>query len=217
MERTWINELLQTAKRDVNQLSMLETASKGIYPHLNTTANLKQLRINLDAAAFVPTTALKVPLTAINFDSEKDREKKDDKRLMGIYRKGPDEETSPVVVEYIAYEKDMELDSRLHLYQRVDNLARMVRSASNRHPDLHTLDCVGYLDDTPACRYGLVYRLPAQCPTSEPTTLSCLIEDNQLRTPDLGMFFFSPWNDSSDVKSTQLMFPTLQATAFDWP
>lgn len=37
----------------------------------------------------------------------------------------------------------------------------MLHSSSNRHPDLHTPDCLGYVDDTSNSRYGLVYVLPS--------------------------------------------------------
>ncbi|MDU6243715.1 MAG: FtsX-like permease family protein, partial [Bradyrhizobium sp.] len=67
-QRAWTHQLLESAERDLAQLSLLERASTGIYPKLETSANLKRLRINLDSkpqAAFKPTFALKVPRSAL--------------------------------------------------------------------------------------------------------------------------------------------------------
>lgn len=63
LQRIWTNELLQNADT-LGKLSLLENASSGVYPQLNASANLKQLRINLDASAgakFKPTVTLKLP------------------------------------------------------------------------------------------------------------------------------------------------------------
>ncbi|KAI9843001.1 MAG: hypothetical protein M1838_002903 [Thelocarpon superellum] len=181
-QRTWTYELLQTAERDVSQLNLLEDASSGVYPQLNTTANLKQLRINLDAkdsTKFKPTTELKVARDKLTFTDD------DRKRITGQYQKTKDGPQEPIIIEWITYEADADLDTRLIYYQRVDNLARMEHSASNRHPDLHTLDCMGYFDDSAHARYGLTYRIPPYAPSPIPRTLISLIDDNQLRTPDL--------------------------------
>lgn len=55
--------MLQGAERDLGQLDLLEKASSGVYPQLNSSAKLKQLRINLDkkpTKGFKPTYALKI-------------------------------------------------------------------------------------------------------------------------------------------------------------
>ena len=182
LQRAWTNELLQEAKRDMGQLNLLESASSGVYPQLNTSANLKQLRINLDSedsARFKPTAALKIPRDTITFQTEGGR------RIEGQYRKDAQSVPRPIITEWIDYDADADLDTRLVFYQRVDNLARMVHSASNRHPDLHTLDCIGYFDDTQHSRYGLVYGVPAGAALSSPRTLASLIDNPQLHTPDL--------------------------------
>jgi len=60
--------LLQNADT-LGKLSSLENASNGVYPQLNASANLKQLRINLDSklgAKFKPTVALKIPRTTLS-------------------------------------------------------------------------------------------------------------------------------------------------------
>ena len=57
----------------------------------------------------------------------------------------------------------------------------MMHSASSSHPDLHSIDCVGYTDDTTRSRYGLVYNAPQ----SSYSTLSTLISSPDLKTPDL--------------------------------
>ncbi len=181
-QRTWTNELLHTAQRDVDQLNLLETASSGVYPQLTASASLKQLRINLDAkesTRFKPTSELKIPKKAVTIADD------DGKRVNGQYKKDEDGAEEAVIVEWITYEADTELDTRLVIYQRVDNLARMVHSASNRHPDLHTLDCVGYIDDSEKLRYGLTYRCPVSAARSHPETLASLISSPQMRTPDL--------------------------------
>ncbi|KAI9782902.1 MAG: hypothetical protein M1839_004377 [Geoglossum umbratile] len=184
-QRTWTNELLQSASRDMDQLNLLESASNGVYPQLNTFANLKQLRINLDESALQPTqfkasAMLKIPKHRLTFSHT------EAKRVTAEYQKSHAEPLpQPVIIEWIDYEEGLDLDARLALYQRIDNLARMVHSASNRHPDLHTLDCVGYFDDSQHTRYGLVYKTPLSC-GSEPLTLSTLILDPNVTTPDLG-------------------------------
>ena len=181
-QRTWTNELLQTAQRDVGQLNLLEAASGGNYPQLTNLASLKQLRINLDereSTKFKPTSELKIPKTSILYISG------DDKRVDGEYTGSGGGSSEAVIIEWIPYEPGDDLDTRLTIYQRVDNLARMVHSASNRHPDLHTLDCVGYLDDSEHLRYGLTYRCPVSGARSHPETLASLIGNPQHRTPCL--------------------------------
>ncbi|KAI9796470.1 MAG: hypothetical protein M1833_006138 [Piccolia ochrophora] len=187
LQRTWTNELLQTAKRDIGQLGLLESASSGVYPHLNASANLKQLRINLDSeeyAKFRPTSALKIPPRSLTIPTNAT-----DKRQVGDYKSRDRDDPSPVLIEWVAYDPEASLDVRLTLLQRVDSLARMVHSASNRHPDLHTLDCLGYIDDTSRKCYGLTYRIPPHISEPTPQTLSSLIDDPQLRTPDLDARF----------------------------
>jgi len=85
------------------------------------------------------------------------------------------------LVEWVEYDKN-DLDGRLNHVRRIDDLAKMIHSASDRHPDLHTLDCLGYTDDTAMSRYGLVYKAPE----ASYSTLSSLITSNDHRTPDLG-------------------------------
>jgi hypothetical protein len=63
----------------------------------------------------------------------------------------------------------------------MDDLARMMHSASECHPDLHSIDCLGYTDDAANSRYGLVYKAPA----SSHSTLKTLISSPDLKTPDL--------------------------------
>lgn len=65
--------------------------------------------------------------------------------------------------------------------KRLDDLARMMHSASSAHPDLHSIDCVGYTDDSASSRYGLVYRAPG--PSFN--TLHSLMASSDLKTPDL--------------------------------
>lgn len=86
----------------------------------------------------------------------------------------------PVLVEWIPYDREA-LDERVSHLKRLDDLARMMHSASSRHPDLHSIDCVGYTDDTASARYGLVYKAPH----TSYSTLSTLISSPDLKTPDL--------------------------------
>ncbi|KAI9883837.1 MAG: Ribosome biogenesis protein erb1 [Watsoniomyces obsoletus] len=229
LQRTWTNELLSTAKRDVSQLNLLETCSSGVYPQLTASANLKQLRINLDArecSKYKPTAELRIPMWSIKLDDDNEKEKDgngdsdgdgkrvnggDGKRVNGRYKKTQDSsEEQAVIIEWITYDEEDDLDTRLAILQRVDNLARMVHSASNRHPDLHTLDCMGYIADTQGMRYGLTYRCPEVTPgcssptsplspssgpssgssgLSYPETLASLIGNPQNRTPYLNHRF----------------------------
>ncbi len=181
LQRTWTNELLLTAQRDVGQLSLLESASCGIYPHLTTSASLKQLRINLDAkesTKFKPTSELKISKQSLNFLED------DGKRASARWYGGGKADEA-VIIEWITYEREDDLDTRLVIYRRVDNLARMVHSASQRHPDLHALDCIGYLDDSEHTRYGLAYRCPPAAPRPYPVTLASLVGNPHFHNPDL--------------------------------
>jgi hypothetical protein len=170
--------LLQGAQRDLGKLSLLETASSGVYPQLNASASLKQLRINLDiepASEFRLTYALKIQRTLLTLSD------KDLRRSKGAYQNPSTSEPDAVIIEWVSYDKE-DLDARLNHLRRIDDLARMVHSASDRHPDLHTIDCLGYTDDAPSNRYGLVYNAPDQ----SFSTLSSLITSNDHQTPDLG-------------------------------
>lgn len=98
----------------------------------------------------------------------------------------------------------------------------MVHSASARHPDLHTVDCLGYTDDSASTRYGLVYKAPH----SSFSTLHSLITSNDHRTPDLEerfklahtlavalwSFHSLDWLHKSLSSSNILFFPSAFAT-----
>ncbi|KAH7256961.1 prion-inhibition and propagation-domain-containing protein [Fusarium tricinctum] len=173
-QRAWTHQLLESAQRDITQLSLLETASTGVYPKLTTSANLKKLRINLDAkpqASFKPTFALKVPRAALDLSGDGSE---------GGRSKGRHESAGNVVIEWVDYDRD-DVDERVAHVRRLDDLARMMHSASECHPDLHSIDCVGYVDDASRCRYGLVYKAPS--PSF--STLHDLIASADLKTPDL--------------------------------
>ncbi|RSL54293.1 hypothetical protein CEP53_007479 [Fusarium sp. AF-6] len=176
-QRAWTHQLLESAQRDLTQLSLLETAATGVYPQLTTTANLKKLRINLDTrpqASFKPTFALKVPRPALELTKE---EKESNHRGRS---KGRHETAGDVVIEWVDYDRD-DVEERVAHVRRLDDLARMMHSASECHPDLHSIDCVGYVDDSSHSRYGLVYKAPS--PSF--STLHELIASPDLKTPDL--------------------------------
>ncbi|CCD52206.1 hypothetical protein BofuT4_P080010.1 [Botrytis cinerea T4] len=178
LHRTWTNELLQGAHRDLGKLKDLEAASSGVYPALNVSANLKQLRINLDEKEtknFKPTYTLKIQRHALVVKNSQMG------RTHGQYRNPSLAEPQEIIVEWVEYEKE-DLDARLNHLRRIDDLARMIHSASDRHPDLHTIDCLGYTDDSTSSRYGLIYRSLS----SSSSTLNYLITSNDFRTPDLG-------------------------------
>lgn len=178
LQRSWQNELLQAAQRDLKQLGLLEQASNGNYPGLKVGAELKQLRINLDNKPdhnFKPTYALKVRSDLLKILDEKEH------RSLGAYdNPSNDGKTENVVIEWVPYDKE-DVETRFTHMRRIDDLARMVHSASARHPDLHTIDCIGYFDDSDRNRYGVVYSPP------QPhfTTLCDYICSNNHRTPDL--------------------------------
>ena len=198
-QRTWRYELLDATQRSVQNLDSLENASIEKYPQLNALAKLKHLRINLDAQEpskkILSTSALKIPRWRLTYDGATQSA-----RIQGIYQRpidtvkdGQVSEELPVLVDFVSYEQYQDMDARLHLYQRVDNVARMLHSASNRHPDLHTLDCLGYVDDTAASRYGIVHLLPKTIPkhlkASDFLSLSTMMNDSTRRTPDLDVRF----------------------------
>ncbi|KAF5006622.1 hypothetical protein FDECE_7017 [Fusarium decemcellulare] len=173
-QRAWTHQLLESAQRDITQLSLLETASTGVYPKLTASANLKKLRINLDAkpqASFKPTFALKVPRVALELTEDDGK---------GGRSKGYHNTAGDVVIEWVNYDRD-DVDERFVHVRRLDDLAKMMHSASDCHPDLHSIDCVGYVDDATNCRYGLVYKAPS--PSF--STLHDLILSPDLKTPDL--------------------------------
>ncbi|KAJ6787886.1 hypothetical protein PWT90_07816 [Aphanocladium album] len=196
-QRAWTNSLLESARRDVAQLSLLENASSGVYPQLHASANLKKLRINLDSrpsTGFKPTFALKVHWDALDFSPHHPAAKSGNDgnsngncngnsngngngngRCHATHNREGD-----VLVEWVAYDQEA-IEERVAHMKRLDDLARMMRSASSCHPDLHSVDCVGYTDDKSACRYGLVYKAPA----ASHSTLHALIASRDLRTPDL--------------------------------
>lgn len=209
-QRAWTHRLLESAQRDLAQLSLLETASTGIYPKLETSANLKKLRINLDSkpqSAFKPTFALKVPMAALNMNfladdlehaegqpqegcktlettSKKQQQQQQQQQLL---KQKPQQRchahhntAGDVIIEWVDYDREA-IEERVAHVRRLDDLARMMHSASDRHPDLHSIDCVGYTDDGARNRYGLVYKAPA----SSFSTLHALISSPDLKTPDL--------------------------------
>jgi serine/threonine protein kinase len=165
-------ELLHSAQRNVDQLSALEKASDEVYPKLNASAGLKKLRINLDnepQATFRPTFAFKVQRKALTIGD------RDTQRSQGFH-----DPAGNVIVEWVNYDKQDPEEKFVHM-RRLDDLARMMHSATERHPDLHTIDCLGYTDDTAMSRYGLVYKAPE----ASFATLQKLISSNDLKTPDL--------------------------------
>jgi serine/threonine protein kinase len=160
----------------VAELSLLEKASDGIYPRLNTSASLKKLRVNLDSkpqSSFKPTFAFRVPRTSLTLADT------DPVRSSGFYEQGGTQLN--VVVEWVDYNVDA-MDERFVHLRRLDDLARLIHSASDQHPDLHTVDCLGYTDDTKESRYGLIYKAPA---ASSNCTLHQLVSSPDLKTPDL--------------------------------
>jgi hypothetical protein len=172
LHRAWQHSLLESAQRDLGELSLLENASNGVYPQLTASAGLKKLRINLDAkpqSAFKPTFAFKVPWASLELSD------KDPKRSEGNHQTA-----GHVIIEWVEYDPGS-LEERFVHVRRLDDLARMMHSASERHPDLHTIDCLGYTDDTANTRYGLAYKPPH----SSYSTLHTLISSNDLKTPDL--------------------------------
>ncbi|CAG9971469.1 unnamed protein product [Clonostachys byssicola] len=182
-QRAWTHQLLETAQRDLNKLSLLENASSGIYPHLTNSANLKKLRINLDTkpqSSFKPTYRLKVPRPALSFPEQPKDNKKADETVSPLRFQAQHETAGDVVIEWVDYDKDA-LDERLAHLRRMDDLARMMHSASSCHPDLQSVDCLGYTDDADRSRYGLVYKAPAP----SHSTLHTLISSPDLKTPDL--------------------------------
>lgn len=182
-QRAWTHQLLETAQRDLNKLSLLENASSGIYPHLTNSANLKKLRINLDTkpqSSFKPTYRLKVPRPALSFPEQPKEDGKADEAVGPQRFQAQHETAGDVVIEWVDYDKDA-LDERLAHLRRMDDLARMMHSASSCHPDLQSIDCLGYTDDADRSRYGLVYKAPAPSHSH----LHTLISSPDLKTPDL--------------------------------
>ncbi|EXF74269.1 hypothetical protein CFIO01_03701 [Colletotrichum fioriniae PJ7] len=211
LHRSWRHSLLDSARRDVAQLALLESSSADFYPQLTASANLKKLRINLDAepqASFRPTFAFRIPRTDLDLSCSptttpllspplptsptpgtKRRNSSTAKaasspsssslNILSLTSSSTTTTTNttrthathtthgPVLVEWVEYDPSSPDERFLHL-RRLDDLARMMHSASSNHPDLHTIDCVGYTDDANNARYGLVYRCPLLSQTSLP-------------------------------------------------
>ena len=192
LQRALTNEMLQTAERDLSKLDALEDASRNQYPRLSTFAELKQLRINLDAneapKKHVPSSKLKIPRYQLELDPICSSSMA---RFRGVYQKPLDElkgestsESVDVFVEWTAFDACMGFEERCSIYQKVDNLSRMLHSSSNRHPDLNTLDCIGYVDDNKNNRYGMVYLILPEAEKSSPIqTLADLLANTP--SPDL--------------------------------
>ncbi|KXH51434.1 hypothetical protein CSIM01_08220 [Colletotrichum simmondsii] len=211
LHRSWRHSLLDSARRDVAQLALLESSSADSYPQLTASANLKKLRINLDAepqASFRPTFAFRIPRTDLDLSSSsppttpllspplptsptpgtgtKRRNSSTAKaaasspsssslNLLSLTSTTNTTRThathtthGPVLVEWVEYDPSSPDERFLHL-RRLDDLARMMHSASSNHPDLHTIDCVGYTDDANNARYGLVYCCPMLSQPSLPS------------------------------------------------
>ncbi|PNP47445.1 hypothetical protein TGAMA5MH_01265 [Trichoderma gamsii] len=178
-QRAWTHQLLDRAQRDLAELSLLENASSGIYPQLTNSATLKKLRINLDSkpqSSFKPTFALKVGLSSLDISHVVEKgNSSTQRRCQGHHVTAGD-----VLIEWVDYDREA-IEERVAHVRRMDDLARMMHSASECHPDLHSIDCLGYTDDAANSRYGLVYKAPA----SSHSTLKTLISSPDLKTPDL--------------------------------
>ncbi|TFB05492.1 hypothetical protein CCMA1212_002626 [Trichoderma ghanense] len=176
-QRAWTHHLLDRAQRDLAELSLLENASSGIYPQLTNSANLKKLRINLDSkpqASFKPTFALRIGLSSLVLPDASSSSSSSRRCHAHHVTAGN------VLVEWIDYDRD-QVDERVAHVRRLDDLARMMHSASESHPDLHSIDCLGYADDAANSRYGLVYKAPS----ASHSALDALISSPDLKTPDL--------------------------------
>lgn len=141
---------------------------------------MKKLRINLDSkpqSAFKPTFALKVHWDALEFAAAGSFSPSTPSNGRCHARHNRE---GNVLVEWVAYDQDA-IEERVAHMKRLDDLARMMHSASSCHPDLHSIDCVGYTDDKARARYGLVYKAPAP----SYSTLHALIASPDLKTPDL--------------------------------
>lgn len=182
-QRAWTHQLLDRAQRDLAELSLLENASSGIYPQLTNSATLKKLRINLDSkpqSSFKPTFALKIGRSSLDIShvveqGSSSSSSSNQRRCQGHHAVAGD-----VLVEWVDYDREA-IEERVAHVRRMDDLARMMHSASECHPDLHSIDCLGYTDDAANSRYGLVYKAPA----SSHSTLKTLISSPDLKTPDL--------------------------------
>ncbi|KAK8083755.1 hypothetical protein PG996_002536 [Apiospora saccharicola] len=178
LQRTWVAELLQSARRDPARARQRRRLPAP--PRLHASANLKKLRINPDnephgKACFQPTFAFRVARAALTVSD------RDPKRSEGLHQPNDDKDKSEnVLIEWVPYDRQ-DLDEKFVHLRRLDQLARMMSSATLRHPDLHTIDCLGYTDDLSLSRYGLVYKSPH--PTH--ATLHRLIATPDLKTPDL--------------------------------
>ncbi|KAI9711927.1 MAG: hypothetical protein M1828_001769 [Chrysothrix sp. TS-e1954] len=192
--RTLASEMLQE-RGDSANLDLLESASQPTYPDLVLLSQLKQLRINLDATRpsnkVLSSSALKIQRWRIKAKTEtthQNRCRATYQRPLNVIRDGSASEDVDVFVEWTEFSSASSLDERLQLYQRVDNLARMLHSSSNRHPDLHTLDCLGYIEDAQESRYGLIYVHPPSVASTNLQTLATLIETLQ-QPPNLEIRF----------------------------
>lgn len=196
LQRAWTNELLENAQQDLSKLDLLEAASKPLYPGLSSMAQLKQLRINLDAKEpnkkILSSSTLKIRRDQLVIDAN---ETNGALRSRAVYQQPSSKmhneiyhEDVDVFVEWTSFEATADIEERCQIYNKVDSLARMLHASSNRHPDLHTLDCLGYVDDTSNGRYGMVYLIPLESENNSTLqNLSTLIISTP--APDLDVRF----------------------------
>lgn len=192
LQRALTNGMLQNVQRDLTKLDILEHASRPSYPNLSTLAELKQLKINLDAK---DTPKKRIANSELKIQHWRLQLLGDDVgsmiRCCGTYHRPTDalkdskvSEEVDIFVEWIPCDAKMGFEERCSVYQKVDNLARMLHSSSNRHPDLHTLDCIGHVEDAQRSRYGMVFLVPPKVKKSASiASLASLIKDCPI--PDL--------------------------------
>ena len=129
--RTLASEMLQD-RNDSGKLDILEAASQPSYPSLGTFSQLKRLRIDLDATQpsnkVLSSSALKIQRWRINVKDDGTHQA----RYQAVYQKplnvvqnGRASEDVDVFVVWRDFDAISSFDDRLHLYQRVDNLARI--------------------------------------------------------------------------------------------
>ncbi|KAB8339200.1 hypothetical protein FH972_022134 [Carpinus fangiana] len=181
-------------------LDDLHTASQPGYPSLSAYAQLKQLRINLDAREpnnkVLSSSVLKIPVWRLQCETEAGTPEKSittasSIRTRATYQRPTStmqndsvSEQVSVLIEWTEFDPDEchTLEDRLQLLNRVDALARMLNSSHKRHPDLHTLDCIGYAEDAANSRYGMIYATPSFTNGASLSSLSTALDSPAAHT-----------------------------------
>jgi hypothetical protein len=161
------SEILRTDDR--SKLRAIFDAASPNYDILTQAANIRNLNItDGNSSSFignVSSAMLKITKAEIDFESAGNSATKTAKRVLAFYTSTVTGSSGPpgrrrVLIEWRAFEKNVNEEFAHVLYSRVENLARLLHPATRKPSSYGALDCVGFYPDYLHSRYGFVYSLP---------------------------------------------------------